>query len=425
MRQEIALIGFAMASIYLTVLGFSGVTAAYFLTQGLRNDIIGVCQGIGAVFGVTGTVIYPFLRRRIGTVRTGLFGISSQWVILLLCIVAVAVPSNRISSQADGYYSADCSGYLSPSNHSNLNNVTVSGSVSKVMSQQCIVSTYEATTLSMMSSSSVRSMSVAEEHSVATSKWLPTSTSLTYTTLSLDENIRSTVTSSDVAPTRTSIPILLPTPSPSGFNSGELKKRFVRDVSMSSSLPPPCTTPTSSTPSPGSNVSIALIFMLLGVICCRIGLWTFDLAVQQLVQEKVKEEERGVVSGVMNAMNSIMDMLHYVLVIAAPRPEHFRILTVISVGMITLGLVLYAAYVHKVRGHLFHVMDWCRWMRRKMAGRRRGRERGSVLLFAEEDDDPTSFINHDADEEIDNLLEGEEFDEMNGNISEEAMDRPV
>lgn len=32
-RQEIALVGFAMASIYLTVLGFSGVTSAYFLTQ--------------------------------------------------------------------------------------------------------------------------------------------------------------------------------------------------------------------------------------------------------------------------------------------------------------------------------------------------------------------------------------------------------
>ena len=48
-----------------------------------------------------------------------------------------------------------------------------------------------------------------------------------------------------------------------------------------------------------------------------------------------------------------------------------------------------------------------------------------MLLFAEEEDDPTSFINHDADEEIDNLLEGEEFDEMNRNISEEAMDKPV
>ena len=156
-------------------------------------------------------------------------------------------------------------------------------------------------------------------------------------------------------------------------------------------------------------MSIELIFMLLGVICCRIGLWTFDLAVQQLVQEKVIEEERGVVSGVMNAMNSIMDMLHYVLVIAAPRPEHFRILTVISVGMVTLGLILYAAYVRKVRGHLFHVKDCYRWVKRKASGRG-GRGRGrSVLVFEEEEQ--TSFVNELADEETVELLEDEELEQ--------------
>ena len=91
------------------------------------------------------------------------------------------------------------------------------------------------------------------------------------------------------------------------------------------------------------------------------------------------------VSGVMNAMNSIMDMLHYVLVIAAPRPEHFRILTVISVGMVTLGLLLYTAYVYKVRGHLFHVMDSCRWIKRKIK-ERSVRGKGLTLQIAEKKD---------------------------------------
>ena len=150
--------------------------------------------------------------------------------------------------------------------------------------------------------------------------------------------------------------------------------------------------------------------MLLGVICCRIGLWTFDLAVQQLVQEKVKEEERGVVGGVMNAMNSIMDMMHYVLVIAAPRPEHFRILTVISVGMVTLGLILYMVYLRKVRGHIFHVQDFYHWMRRKLRGKR-GRGRGSVLLFADEND-PTSFVNEEAEREEEGEREEETEEEM-------------
>ena len=433
MKQDIRLIGFAMASIYLTVLGFSGVTTAYFLTQGLRNDIIGVCQGIGAVFGVTGTIIFPFVRRRIGTVRTGLFGISTQWAILLLCIVAIAVPSNRISSQADGYYSADCSADMLPSCGTNLTKVTstVNGSLSSsiLMSQQCTVSNESPPPppFSITATGSMQFTSAAEmaaQSSLLPSKWLPVTSSGTQTTTSsLDKHSVDTtmMVTSNILPTKTSIPVLLGTPSPSHSNFGELRKRFVRDVPTPSSLPPcsPSTTaPPDSTPSRGPSISIALIFMLLGVVCCRIGLWTFDLAVQQLVQERVKEEERGVVGGVMNAMNSIMDMLHYVLVIAAPRPEHFWILTVISVGMVTLGLILYAAYVHKVRGHLFHMMDCCRWMKRKMSGRR-VRGRGSILLFAEEDD-PTSFINDtaDDDDEADGILEDEEL------TSKHDSDRP-
>ena len=109
--------------------------------------------------------------------------------------------------------------------------------------------------------------------------------------------------------------------------------------------------------------------MVAGIVGCRFGLWTFDLAVSQLIQENVIEEERGVVSGVMNAMNSIMDMLHYVMVMAAPRPEHFGILTFISIGFVSLGAVLYAIYVRKVRGHLFHFGKCFRLLR----GKRRNR----------------------------------------------------
>ena len=112
-------------------------------------------------------------------------------------------------------------------------------------------------------------------------------------------------------------------------------------------------------------VSSALILILCGIIGCRIGLWVFDLSVQQLLQERVREEERGVVSGVVNAMISIMDMLHYVLVIAAPRPEHFRILTAISFSMVFLGWLLYSFYVRKSRGHFFHFSDYYNRLRQK------------------------------------------------------------
>jgi len=104
-------------------------------------------------------------------------------------------------------------------------------------------------------------------------------------------------------------------------------------------------------------ISTSLLLLLVGVLGARFGLWMFDLSVSQLLQEKVTEEERGVVSGVMNVFIAVMDMLHYVLAIAAPNPQHFGILTFISVGFVGSGLLLYASYVHKVRGHLFHIVD--------------------------------------------------------------------
>ena len=89
----------------------------------------------------------------------------------------------------------------------------------------------------------------------------------------------------------------------------------------------------------------------------------------------------------MNAMNSIMDMLHYVLVIAAPRPEHFQWLTLISIAMVTLGLILYGAYVRKARGHFFHFRD-CYQFSKKWVGKRRVSDRqvgGASTSFVNED----------------------------------------
>lgn len=240
-------------------------------TQGVPNYLIGVCQGVGAVFGVVGTIIYPFLRKKIGTVRTGLFGISTQLAILMICVAAVFVPSHRVENSASGYYSPVC------------DNETTS----LCFGTECNGTGTEFWTTDVFMPTATQSISSSTSHTPS--------------------HVQSTPT------------------------------------------PPPA--------SQEPQINVAVILLLMGVVGCRIGLWTFDLAVQQLVQEKVIEEERGVVGGVMNAMNSIMDMLHYVLVIAAPRPEHFGWLTLISVAMVTLGLVLYGAYIRKTRGHFFHFGD--------------------------------------------------------------------
>ncbi|XP_037836253.1 solute carrier family 40 member 1 [Kryptolebias marmoratus] len=98
---------------------------------------------------------------------------------------------------------------------------------------------------------------------------------------------------------------------------------------------------------PESYISIILLF--LGVITARIGLWSFDLTVTQLLQETVCESERGVVNGVQSSMNYLMDLLHFIMVISAPQPEHFGILVIISVLFITSGHSMFFLYAHRAK----------------------------------------------------------------------------
>ncbi|XP_057690179.1 solute carrier family 40 member 1 [Corythoichthys intestinalis] len=103
--------------------------------------------------------------------------------------------------------------------------------------------------------------------------------------------------------------------------------------------------PSGSTPE--SYISIILLFM--GVITARIGLWSFDLTVTQLLQENIGETERGVVNGVQSSMNYLMDLLHFIMVISAPQPQHFGILVLISVLFITTGHTMYFLYAHRAK----------------------------------------------------------------------------
>ncbi|XP_049587332.1 ferroportin [Syngnathus scovelli] len=94
---------------------------------------------------------------------------------------------------------------------------------------------------------------------------------------------------------------------------------------------------------------ISIIFLFMGVITARIGLWSFDLTVTQLLQENICESERGVVNGVQSSMNYLMDLLHFIMVISAPQPQHFGILVLISVLFITTGHTMYFLYAHKAK----------------------------------------------------------------------------
>ncbi|XP_040295674.1 solute carrier family 40 member 1 isoform X3 [Bufo bufo] len=95
--------------------------------------------------------------------------------------------------------------------------------------------------------------------------------------------------------------------------------------------------------SPLTSVS----FLFAGVIAARVGLWSFDLTVTQLLQENVIESERGIINGVQNSMNYLLDLLHFIMVILGPNPEAFGLLVLISVSFVVMGHIMYFRFAYK------------------------------------------------------------------------------
>ncbi|KAK2532625.1 Slc40a1 [Columba livia] len=112
------------------------------------------------------------------------------------------------------------------------------------------------------------------------------------------------------------------------------------------------TTPANSnpemSPEPVPLISVSLLFA--GVIAARVGLWSFDLTVTQLLQENVAESERGIINGVQNSMNYLLDLLHFIMVILAPNPEAFGLLVLISVSFVAMGHIMYFRFAQKSLG---------------------------------------------------------------------------
>ena len=70
---------------------------------------------------------------------------------------------------------------------------------------------------------------------------------------------------------------------------------------------------------------------------CRFGLWVVDLTVNQLLQEKVAEDVRGVVNGVQDSLNNTLDLLKCILVIILPAQETFGLLIFASFISVNFG----------------------------------------------------------------------------------------
>ncbi|EDO43654.1 predicted protein, partial [Nematostella vectensis] len=105
MRQEVARPGVALAILYFTVISFGSVTTGYLYTQNLSESLLSILRGVGALFGIAATFVFPKLRDSIGLVRSGLFSMSAQFICVLLCLGAVLAPGSPFDLETTDFVS--------------------------------------------------------------------------------------------------------------------------------------------------------------------------------------------------------------------------------------------------------------------------------------------------------------------------------
>lgn len=93
--------------------------------------------------------------------------------------------------------------------------------------------------------------------------------------------------------------------------------------------------------------------MLIGGVCAsRVGLWVFDIAITQLMQEYIPSDVRGVVGGVQQSLNAFFGLGSFILGIIIPDPQDFPIYVAAGYGSVGVALVLYTFGIYARRDHL-------------------------------------------------------------------------
>ena len=95
---------------------------------------------------------------------------------------------------------------------------------------------------------------------------------------------------------------------------------------------------------------LSVSVLLSGILMAKFGLWIADITITQTIQEDVEEEHRGVINGVQNSMNSLMDTIKFTLVILLPAEKTFGLLILASFVSIICGAASYTNHaLHSIK----------------------------------------------------------------------------
>ncbi|RXG67074.1 Solute carrier family 40 member 1, partial [Armadillidium vulgare] len=92
--------GLGLALLYMTVLALDNFSRAYVHENGVSKEILGVLTGVASISGILGSIAYPFLRKKLGPLKTGVFGFTYQVTCLLFCLASVFAPGSPFNPHA-------------------------------------------------------------------------------------------------------------------------------------------------------------------------------------------------------------------------------------------------------------------------------------------------------------------------------------
>ncbi|KAL7268886.1 hypothetical protein RUND412_008476 [Rhizina undulata] len=110
----------------------------------------------------------------------------------------------------------------------------------------------------------------------------------------------------------------------------------------------------STSPTPASSHPFLTTSIFLFLAFSRLGLWTYDLVVQTLVQIEVAPANRGEFSGVEMQFVSAVELVQWVVTGIWSRPEEFRGVAAAGTGVVAAAAGAYSWWMWRQRGHLVH-----------------------------------------------------------------------
>ena len=87
--------------------------------------------------------------------------------------------------------------------------------------------------------------------------------------------------------------------------------------------------------------------VMVSMAVSRIGLWSFDLAETQIMQEYIVEEERGIINATQTAMYQLFYVVMQLGGIIFSHPKDFSVLVYFSMFVVLFACVLYTHWYRK------------------------------------------------------------------------------